>query len=313
MTDSRRPPWLGIELRHLAALSAIAREGSFRGAADSLGYVQSAVSQQLGQLEQLVGTRLVERRRGVAPVALTEAGHTLLSHFEEILGRFAAAQADIEALADGRAGRLRVGVFEAVAARLVPRALSRLRRVLPGVTVQMEESRRPFELAAAVEAGELDLAFGVTPLPPGPFEAREVLRDPYVLLAPAGWDLPELPSATDIERMPLVGASADRRAEEALEAHGVEARTIVRSGIDSAVHEMVGAGLGVAIVPRLAAGPPDAATVQIPLDHLVEPRRVVVFWHAERRHGCALEAFVDGVTHACLEAFTEGRNYMLAA
>jgi DNA-binding transcriptional LysR family regulator len=140
-----------------------------------------------------------------------------------------------------------------------------------------------------------------------------VLRDPYVLLAPAGWDLPELPSATDIERMPLVGASADRRAEEALEAHGVEARTIVRSGIDSAVHEMVGAGLGVAIVPRLAAGPPDAATVQIPLDHLVEPRRVVVFWHAERRHGCALEAFVDGVTHACLEAFTEGRNYMLAA
>ncbi|HEY3184942.1 MAG TPA: LysR family transcriptional regulator, partial [Gaiellaceae bacterium] len=70
--------WLGIELRHLAALEAVAREGSFRRAATSLGYVQSAISQQIAALEKAVGQRLVERSRGGGPLRLTEVGELVL-------------------------------------------------------------------------------------------------------------------------------------------------------------------------------------------------------------------------------------------
>ncbi|HEY6052950.1 MAG TPA: LysR family transcriptional regulator, partial [Gaiellaceae bacterium] len=79
--------WLGIELRHLAALAAVARERSFRGAAASLGYVPSAISSQIASLERAVGVRLVERQRGSGRVRLTEPGELLLAHAESILAR----------------------------------------------------------------------------------------------------------------------------------------------------------------------------------------------------------------------------------
>src|SRR5262249_61937016 len=66
--------WPGLELRHLAALQAVAEEGSFWNAADRLDTSQSSVSQQIATLERIVGERLGERSRGRKPVALTEAG-----------------------------------------------------------------------------------------------------------------------------------------------------------------------------------------------------------------------------------------------
>src|SRR5579864_5512410 len=96
----KRDGFLGLELRHLAALEAVGRTHSFVRAAHELGYTQSAVSQQVGVMERIVGQKLVERPGGPKPVSLTEAGELLLRHAEAIVAQLDAAEADMAALAE---------------------------------------------------------------------------------------------------------------------------------------------------------------------------------------------------------------------
>src|SRR6201986_3716116 len=111
--------WLGVELRHFAALEAVARTRSFGAAARELGYTQSAVSQQIAQLEKIVGQRLFDRPGGPRRVEPTEAGLLLLRHADAIVARLDAARADIAALAEGAAGTLRVCIYHSARARFL--------------------------------------------------------------------------------------------------------------------------------------------------------------------------------------------------
>ena len=85
MTINQHDQWLGVELRHLAALEAVVEEGSFGRAARRLGYTQSAVSQQIAQLEKVVGAKLLERPGGPRAVSPTDAGRLLLRHADAIV------------------------------------------------------------------------------------------------------------------------------------------------------------------------------------------------------------------------------------
>src|SRR5215210_2283919 len=110
MTEGVRRAWHGIEVRHLAALQALAEEASFQRAARRLGYSQPAVSQQLAALERIVGAQLVNRPRVSHPLTLTEMGKRLLVHAKAIQANLAIAEAELVGV--GEAAQLRVGAYQ---------------------------------------------------------------------------------------------------------------------------------------------------------------------------------------------------------
>src|SRR6478752_4273019 len=188
-----------LSLRQLLSFRAVADEGSFHGAADSLDYTQSAVSQHVMGLEAALGVRLFDRGRGRRTVELTEAGRLLQRHVVTITDRLQAARADLLAYAAGETGTLRVGVYQSIGTRILPAIIGRFAEAWPGVEVQLREAASDEGLMDLVEPGQLDLTFGVLPVPDGPFEGVELIRDPFVLVVPAGSPLAGMTSFPSIE------------------------------------------------------------------------------------------------------------------
>jgi molybdate transport repressor ModE-like protein len=287
--------WLGVELRHLAALEAVGRTGSFGRAAAELGYTQSAVSQQIAQLERIVGQRLVERPGGPRPVSLTEAGRLLLRHAGAIVARLEAARADMSALAEGTAGPLRVGIYQSVGARLLPRLLRRFVDAWPRVEVRLREETDNVELLPLVERGELDASFVDLPVREGPFEAVELLRDEYVLLVATDSPLAARDSAPprrELAGLPLIAWRSTRDAENYLRGQVPDLRVVFRTDDNGTLAGLVAEGLGVAVVPRLVVDPGNPAVVALSFGSRIPPRLIGIAWHRDRYRSPAAEAFV---------------------
>lgn len=285
------------QLQHLLTLAAIAREGSFSAAADSLGYTQSAVSQHIRRLEQAMGHILVERPGGPRRVRLTPAGELLLGHAEAIRARLASARADLAALADGSAGVLRVGCYQSVGVRVLPRVLGAFRARWPLVGVELTEAEDDGELLRAIERGELDLSFVVYPMPPGPFGQAELIEDPYVAVMRA--DHPLAASAGPIRLRDLAGVPLVTYAHMR-EVHAIENRlarpelagqVIFRSNDNGTILGLAAEGVGVAVISWLSVDP-HRSDVRVRRLAGVSPRVVGIAWHRDRYRIAAAEAFV---------------------
>lgn len=294
MTERNR--LLGVELRHFAALEAVARTHSFSAAARELGYTQSAVSQQIAQLERIVGHRLVDRPGGPRPVSLTEAGELMLRHADSIVARLDAAGADVAALAEGSAGALRIGTYQSVGARLLPSLLRRFRSAWPRLEVRFTEASDAVDLLYLVEHGEIDLTFADLPLPEGPFESEEILRDPYVLLVSARSELAkqaEAPPLRELAGIPMIAWRSWPEPERFLRGRAPRLDVVYRIDDNGTLAALVGEGLGVALVPRLVVNPLNTSVVALPVDTPVPPRTIVLVWHRDRYRPPAAEAFVE--------------------
>jgi molybdate transport repressor ModE-like protein len=246
-----------LDPRRLQVIQAVGREGSLSAAARSLGYSQPAISHHVAQLEAQLGTALVARAgRGVR---LTDAGRAVAEHADDVLGRMAAAEAEVAEIAGLRAGRVRLAAFPSGSATLVPAALAALRSEHPLVEVSFVEAE-PDESLPLLRAGELDVVLGFAyaeePDPAGGFDRLRLLDDPLHAVLPAGHRLaarkrirlPDLAGETWIAGCPqcrghLLHVCAAAGFEPAI-AFGTDDYVAVQS--------LVAAGLGVALLPALS-------------------------------------------------------------
>ena len=310
-----------LDVKRLRVLREVAARGSFSAAADSLDYTQSAVSQQIAALEREAGTRLVDRSaRGVRP---TEAGRALVRHADVILARLADAEAELEALAGLRGGRLRLVSFASAGATIMPRAIALFRERHPAVELSLEAAE-PDEALAKVKAGEADVALTID----APFCAVEdegieqvhLLEDPMYVAMPAGHPLAAKPKIRLGELRDDAWIGGSRRGcpdtmilLRACNAAGFEPRIAFHSDDYLAIQGFVAAGVGVSLIPDLAllAVRDDVAIRAV--SSRAPVRRINAATLRDGYRTVAVEAMLDTLREVCADFARDRQALALAS
>jgi DNA-binding transcriptional LysR family regulator len=254
-----------LDVKQLRVLKEVSERGSFSAAAEALSYTQPAVSQQIAALEKRAGATLVDRTsRGVR---LTDAGRALVDHAEVVLARLAAAEAELEAMAGIRGGRVRLASFPTAGASLLPPAVALFTERYPEVELSFVE-REPEEAAQMLRAAELEVAIVFEyaeynqPELERFYEGIELHRlvdDPMYLALPVGHPLGNkprvrLPDGADEVWIQESGNHSwcGRFHETACLAAGFKPKVGFRSDDYNVVQGLVAAGVGISLLPGLS-------------------------------------------------------------
>jgi DNA-binding transcriptional LysR family regulator len=246
-----------LDVRRMRVLREVAVRGSFSAAAEALSFTQSAVSQQIAALEREAGATLVQRNaRGVR---LTDAGEALVRHAEAIMARLAEAEAEIEAIAGLRGGRLRLASFESAASTLMPLAIAAFRERHPAVELSMTLVE-PEDSIPQLRSGELDVALvfdTAAVAPDASLDRRHLLDDPMYLALPRDHPLARRRRVRleDLAGEAWVAGSAgcecNRLISRACAAAGFEPRIAFETDDYTAMQGFVAAGVGVSLIAEL--------------------------------------------------------------
>jgi DNA-binding transcriptional LysR family regulator len=254
-----------FDVKQLKVLRAVAEHGSFSAAADALSYTQPAISQQIAALEKRAGTTLVDR--GSRGVRLTDAGRTLVEHAEVVIARLAAAEAELEAIAGIRGGRVRMSSFPTAGASLLPPAVAEFTRRHPEVELNFVE-REPEDASASLRAAELEIAivFEYSGMKQPEFdrmyegiELHHLIDDPMYLALPRDHPLAAKPRVrlNDVAEETWIQESGAHSwcgsfHEAVCTNAGFQPKVGFRSDDYNVVQGLIAAGVGISLLPGLA-------------------------------------------------------------
>ncbi|MDN3249244.1 LysR family transcriptional regulator [Streptomyces mutabilis] len=249
------------EIRKLRILRTLRERGTVTATAEALNMTPSAVSQQLTNLSRQLGVELL-RARG-RRVELTDAARLVLRHAEAVFEQLERADTELAAYVHGDAGEVRVGAFSTAVPALVVPAVTALRTTHPGVSVRVRETeaQEAYELLAA---GDVDLALSLAAQAPTAADPRftrvPLLADPLDVALPDGHPLSRTEGLrlADLAAEPWIFGGSGPWSDitrAACETAGFRPHRAHSAAGWTAILAMVEAGMGVALVPRMAAVP----------------------------------------------------------
>ena len=244
-----------ITLRQLRYFDALARHGHFGRAAEACSISQPALSMQIKEMEEALGGVLLER--GARQVSLTKFGEEIVQRVRDILRSVDELGDFARASQDRLAGRLRIGVIPTIAPYLLPKVIENLSRMHPELDIHVRETQTP-RLIKEVAEGRLDTAIVALPVSEPSLTEVACFSETFLLVRP-GWDegtpVPSHESLRELRLLLLEEGHCFR--DQALSFCNMQSsppREVLDASSLSTLVQMVGAGIGVTLIPEMAVG-----------------------------------------------------------
>ena len=288
-----------MEMQQLRYVVAVARTGNFSRAAEQCHVSQPSLSQQILKLEDDLGERLFDRMKRMAK--LTPHGEAFLRHAVRILEEVDAAKreaADAQALLRGA---LKIGVLPTIAPYLLPEVMGGFMEKYPGVEIVVQEDTTA-QLMKYLLAFEIDLVFASQPIRDERLEVRELFTEELLLALPPGHPLARkrAVNASDLENERLIvmkeGHCLGDQVLRFCDRRDLHPNISFRSAQLETIQALVSAGLGLSLIPAMAARSgrkdlPEYRSLQSPKPQ----RKIVAVWPKQRPLARAASEFLKMV------------------
>ncbi len=292
-------------MRHLRYFEALARHGHFGRAAEDCAISQPALSLQIKELEDILGAQLVER--GARRIRLTSLGEEFAIRAREIL-RSVDELGDLARASRGPLlGRLRIGVIPTVAPYLLPRVIKALMERHPGLELWPREAVTQ-KLIEDLENGRLDAAIVALPVSEPSLHEQALFEEEFVLVRPPADAGKPVPNPEMLREMHLLlleeGHCFRDQALSFCKMSPSVARDVIQGSSLTTLVQMVGAGIGVTLIPQSAVAV-ETRSATVSIDRLPHPRptRVIgMVWRKTNPMADQLEQVAEIVREAAAAA-----------
>lgn len=242
-----------VTLKQLRYFEALAQQRHFGQAAAVCGISQPALSVQIKELEAEAGQALFER--GPRAVRLTSFGTEFALKVREVLRGVDELGDFARAASDRLVGRFRIGVIPTIAPYLLPRLIGALGRSHPGLDLHVRETLTP-RLVQELLDGKIDTAIVALPVSEPAFTEVPIFTEDFVFVRPRTQADQPVPSGAELGNMQLLLLEEGHCFRDQALAFCSAPSAVPRTGLDGSslatLVQMVGAGLGVTVIPQIA-------------------------------------------------------------